>query len=290
MQSNVSESLGNELKHIFEIRALTESSFSCGFPAGDQEGRDVVFSGQLMAQGMASLYLTYGESWRIRSLDALFLHPGRFSSRLVARVTELRQGRSVLMAQVEMEQDGVLLVVLTAVLSRLAEDTISHEYRYPAVPQPSDCQPYAGVRAFPGADLRRVTRMSQDLSESPAQMGYWVRYAKSQAHPAVSQALLVWLQPGNLIGLALEPHREEVSIAEAHRSLSTGVIRHATAFHAESTADSWHLVIQSTLHGGSGLAYGEGKIFSEERKLLVSFSQQAILRRSDRQLDPSRSL
>ena len=67
--------------------------------------------------------------------------------------------------------------------------------------------------------------------------------------------------------------------AEAHVSLSTGPMSVAIAFHDDAPLDRWLLYANRATWSGRGLCQGEGRVFSQDGRLLASYSVQAMVRR-----------
>src|SRR5438445_766391 len=64
----------------------------------------------------------------------------------------------------------------------------------------------------------------------PPDLDVWTRFVGAPDDPGVSQALLAFATDGFLIGTAMRPH-EGVGQAQAHVTLSTGVLSHTLTFH-----------------------------------------------------------
>ena len=67
----------------------------------------------------------------------------------------------------------------------------------------------------------------------------------------------------------------------AHRALSTGVLALTISFHDPVRADAWMLYAHESPHAGRGLCYARAQIFSQDGRLLASFSQEGMLRAID---------
>jgi acyl-CoA thioesterase-2 len=93
----------------------------------------------------------------------------------------------------------------------------------------------------------------------------------------VSQSLLAFATDGFLIGTAMRPH-EGVGQAQAHVTLSTGVLSHTITFHEPLYAGDWHLLSHHSTHAGHGRCYGRANVFSVDGALVASFVQDAMIR------------
>ena len=83
------------------------------------------------------------------------------------------------------------------------------------------------------------------------------------------QAILAWSQPGEIIGLALRPHPDVASIADAHVTLSTGVIAHTIHFQEQFDPTEWLLVRQCATAAGRGRVVESGLTESGEPRLVL---------------------
>ena len=82
---------------------------------------------------------------------------------------------------------------------------------------------------------------------------------------------------GFLIATAMRPHAG-VGQAQAHVTLSTGVLSHTLTFHERCPAAEWHLLQQWSSYAGHGRSYGRGDIFRQDGQLAASFVQDAMIR------------
>jgi acyl-CoA thioesterase II len=120
-----------------------------------------------------------------------------------------------------------------------------------------------------------------DLSDpalvGPPDLDVWTRFSGAPPDGGVSQALLAFATDGFLIGTAMRPH-EGVGQAQAHQTLSTGVISHTITFHEPFRASEWMLLRQHSSYAGRGRSYGRADVFSSDCRLVASFVQDAMIR------------
>ena len=69
--------------------------------------------------------------------------------------------------------------------------------------------------------------------------------------------------------------------ADAHVTLSTGVLQATVAFHEDVDVTQWLLYTNSAVWSGRGLTQGEGKVFTRDGRLVASYSVQSMLRPLD---------
>jgi len=67
--------------------------------------------------------------------------------------------------------------------------------------------------------------------------------------------------------------------AQAHVSISTGVISHTLTFHEPFDTGGWLLLSQRSPYAGRGRSYGRADVFTEGGLLVASYVQDAIVRR-----------
>jgi acyl-CoA thioesterase II len=115
----------------------------------------------------------------------------------------------------------------------------------------------------------------------PPDLDVWTRFAGApDDDPGLDQALLAFATDGFLIATAMRPH-EGVGQAQAHVTLSTGVVGHTLTFHEPAPAGEWLLLAQHSPYAGRGRVYGRGDVFRTDGSLVASFVQDAIVRRMD---------
>ena len=111
----------------------------------------------------------------------------------------------------------------------------------------------------------------------PAEVGVWTRFDGAPNDPVSGQALLSFATDGFLIGTAMRPHAG-VGQAQAHVTLSTGVLSHTLTFHEPIDAGSWFLMANESPYAGHGRAYGRAHIFGADGGLVASFVQDSMIR------------
>jgi acyl-CoA thioesterase II len=120
-----------------------------------------------------------------------------------------------------------------------------------------------------------------DLSDpelvGPPELDVWIRFSGAPADPRIDQALVAYSTDGFLIGTAMRPHAG-VGQAQAHRTLSTGVLSHTLTYHEPCPASEWHLLEQRSTYAGHGRSYGRGDIYRADGQLAASFVQDAMIR------------
>ncbi len=260
-------------------------------PEVDPEGRDVVFSGQILAQMIAAAAQAVGEDKETKSVHAIFARAGTYSAGpLDLSVDPMHSGRAWASCTVSAEQ-GDRLISRGLVLSNAVEpDLIRHAPAMPDVPGPDEANPGPPGSLFPGAEIRFVERPEAAEDGSSPVVYQWVRNAVSTDSVTVNQAILAWCQPGSIIGAAMRPHSDVVSVSDAHRSISSGVISHTTHFHDHADVGDWLLFVHEGTYAGNGRVFGHGAVFDRDGLLVSTFAQDGMARRAAGGLDQKSAL
>ena len=247
---------------------------------GDPAVRDVVFGGQLLGQMiMAASASSPGK--QVRTIHTLFARAARVSAATELAVEPIHDGRSFASANVTAWQGDRLCARALVLLDAPDPDLIRHAAPAPGVAGPEESvDSGASPLVFPGAELRivgGVDTWSSGAPVGPAELFAWVRYAGAPADVATNQAILAWGTDGFLIGTAMRPHAG-IGQAEAHKSLSTGVVGHTLTFHEPFTARDWLLIAHESPHAGAGRSYGRAQVFTRAGQLVASFVQDSMVR------------
>lgn len=254
-------------------------------PETSAEGRDVVFSGQLIGQIiMASSAGAPGKD--VRSVHTVFARAGTYTKPIALEVEPLHAGKTWASDTVTAVQDGAQLCRALVLLHRHEPDLVRHGPAMPDVPGPDEVDDAPG-QVFPGAAWRPIP--PGPGAGQPVEVA-WHRFPLALGPQAAHQAVLVWATCGHIIGLAMRPHGSLARIEDAHRSLSTGVIAHTVHFFEPLDATRWHLVVTDASAASNGRVYGAGSIFTPEGVLVAAFHQDSMAKSADHTLDPRRSL
>lgn len=242
-----------------------------------EQRRDVVEGGQLLGQAILAGAKTV-PSQRVIAASATFTKAAGFSEPIEVTVEPLRLGRSCSTLQVRLAQ-GQKLVSPALVLTDVGgEEVMRDTLPMPVVPGPDGAEPYdmhvigRAVRVVDGAyspDPERV---------GPPELYVWLRFREDPDDPAMRQALLAQATTHWTIGAAMRPHRG-IGEAQAHVSLSTGILSVAISFHDDAPLDTWCLYANRATWSGRGLCHGEGHIYARDGRLLASYSVDAMVRR-----------
>jgi acyl-CoA thioesterase len=241
-----------------------------------QSGHGVVFGGQLLGQSIVA-GLAGQDGKAVKTLHTIFARAASPGAPLAIAVERMHEGRSFASSAVTIAQGDRLCARSLVLLCADEPDFIRHADPAPAVPGPDDC-PAAG-EGLGGWEIRVVGGV--DVSDpglvGPAELDVWSRFAGAPDHPVLDQALLAFATDGFLIGTAMRPHAG-VGQAQAHRTVSTGVISHTLTFHEPCAAREWLLLSHRSTHAGHGRCYGRANVFRADGTLVASFVQDGMIR------------
>ena len=277
----------SDLPDMLQLTEIGERRYRVTQPSEPPEGRDVVFSGQLLAQMIMASDHRAGGAKDVRSIHAVFARAGTYSHPIELEVESLLAGRTWASDTVTATQAGKALSRASVLLNVVDDDLMRHEPLMPPVPAPGEVEAAPG-QAFPGAELRPVPGV-QEVGGVPVEMA-WHRFERPLASQAANQAVLAWATCGNIIGLAMRPHRDRVRIEDAHASISTGVIAQTIHFVDRFDVSQWLLVGHEATKAATGRVYGDGRVFTQDGTLVATFHQDSMARAAAAPLDPKRSM
>ena len=236
----------------------------------------IVFGGQLLAQSvMAGLAGQDGKT--VKTLHTVFARGAQPDAPLDVTVERMHAGRSVASSTVTISQGDTICTRSLVLLSAEEDDVIRHADEPRGGSRPEDVAgDVRGEGVWEIGIVGAVDISDPDLV-GPAELDVWVRFAGAPDDPATDQALVAYSTDGFLIGTAMRPHAG-VGQAQAHQTLSTGVLSHTLTYHEPCPAGEWHLLQQVSAYAGHGRSYGRGDIFRADGQLAASFVQDAMIR------------
>jgi acyl-CoA thioesterase-2 len=241
-------------------------------------GHGVIFGGQLLAQSVVAA-LTGHDGKSVKTVHTVFARSGRPDAPVEIAVDRMHAGRSFASSTVTISQGERLCARSSVLLSADEPDFIRHGDAAPAlaVPDGPDAPTQPGeagawqVRIAGGVDI------DDPALVGPAELEVWSRFAGAPDDPAVDQALLGYATDGFLIATAMRPHAG-VGQAQAHVTVSTGVISHTLTFHEPAKAREWVLLSHRSPYAGRGRCYGTANVFRGDGALVASFVQDGMIR------------
>jgi len=266
----------DELLASLDLREVGEDRYEATSADG---GWGRVFGGQLLAQSVAAA-LTGMDDRSVRTLHTVFTRAARTDVPLEVHVDRMHVGRSVASTTVTFVQDGRPCARSMVLLAVDEPDLIRH-----ADPAPDVGPPAPGTAPDgPGSAWQVEVVGGVDLADpdvvGPPELDVWVRFPGAPADAATDQALLAFATDAFLIGTAMRPHRG-VGQAQAHRSISTGVISHTLTLHEPHEAKEWALLSHHATCAGRGRCHGRANVFAPDGTLVASFVQDGMIRAMD---------
>jgi uncharacterized protein (DUF427 family)/acyl-CoA thioesterase len=245
-------------------------------PGYHERTRNVVEGGQLLAQAIVAASKAMPDQ-RVTSAYMTFAKAASFDDPIDLTVDPLRRGRTFSTVAVRAEQNGMLVSPGMMLMDAGAPDTIRGVTKMPDIPGPSESEPF-DMRVA-GRDLRIVDGA---YSSDPDRVGppviyAWLRFRDNPAEPYLRSALVAQATTHWTIAAAMRP-QPGFGESQAHVTLSTGIMSVAIAFHDDAPVDEWLLYSNPAIWSGRGLAQGDGTIFSQDGKLIASYSVQAMIR------------
>jgi acyl-CoA thioesterase II len=276
-----------DLPDVLQLDHLAPARFQVHMPAESAEGRDVVFSGQLLAQMLMAADSLHGPGKQARSIHATFARAATYTKPIELDVETILDGRSWASDTITAHQEGKVMA-RAEVLSNIVErDLLRHELDSPMIPGPDQAQPASSL-GFPGTEWRDIKDDNLEIDGAAAMIS-WFRYPQVLNSVAANQAVLAWSTCGALIGLALRGNNA-INISQAHVTISTGVMAHTVHFVEDFDANEWMSISQHTIHAGRGRVHGRGLVRTQDGQLVATFHQDAMARHFEGSLDPRRSM
>jgi acyl-CoA thioesterase len=250
------------------------------YRAGNTDaGHGVIFGGQLLAQSVVA-GLAGHDGKRVKTVHTIFARAGAPEAPVEIAVDRMHAGRAFASSTVTISQGDRLCARSLVLLTADEPDFISHADPMPAAPGPD-----SGVPAGDGSGAWQV-HMAGDVDiDDPAAVGppdldVWTRFVGAPDDPAIDQALLAFATDGFLIATAMRPH-VGVGQAQAHVTVSTGVVSHTLTFHEPAPAGQWLLLSHHSPYAGRGRCYGRADVFRPDGALVASFVQDGMIRPLD---------
>ena len=242
-------------------------------------GLGVVFGGQLLAQSLVA-GLAGHEGKRAKTLHTIFARGASPEEPLEVEVETMHAGRAFGSSTVTIRQGERLCARSLVLLTADEPDFIHHADPGPALDPPEGG---AGDGEWEVQVVDDVDVRDPDAT-GPAELDVWSRFPGAPDDPTVAQALLAFATDGFLIGTAMRPHAG-VGQAQAHVTVTTGVISHTITFHEPFTVGDWLLLSHHSPYAGKGRSYGRADVFAPDGALVASYVQDGMIRPKD----PSRT-
>jgi acyl-CoA thioesterase-2 len=260
------------LLDVFDVEEVGAHRYRGQHDAGD---RAVIDGSQVLAQSIvAATRSCTGKV--VRSAHAVFVAPVAAADPVELAVEVVREGRTAASARVVGTQGDRPKVDVLLLLDVPQPDVVRRSAAVDAV-GPDD-----GIPLDMPVDGREIRLVGVADPNDPDHVGppvldAWLRYDAPPRRDDLVRALLAHFTGHLSISTSLFPH-PGLGTAQAHRTLSTGVMTIGIAFHEPVDASGWLLYRHESTHVGAGMSYVRGQIVGEGGALLASFTQEGLIR------------
>jgi acyl-CoA thioesterase II len=160
---------------------------------------------------------------------------------------------------------------------------IRHVASMPDVVGPDQAIPYVDF-GVSGRELRVVNAAYDHDPDrvGPPEIYVWARFRDAPAAPYLHAALVAQSATHWTIAAAMLPHAG-ISEADAHVTLSTGIMQATFNFHDDVDVTQWLLYANPAIWAGRGQAQGQGQVFAADGRMVASYGVQAMIRSFDQQ-------
>ncbi|HEX8802782.1 MAG TPA: acyl-CoA thioesterase domain-containing protein [Acidimicrobiales bacterium] len=249
------------------------------YRAGNAEaGAGVIFGGQLLAQSVVAARLGH-DGKAVKTVHTVFARSGSPDAPVEIAVERKHAGRAFASSTVTIGQGDRLCARSVVLLSADEPDFIRHADPAPALAAPDGDGADGDGADGDGWQVRVVDDV--DVADpdlvGPPELDVWTRFPGAPDDPVVDQALLAFATDAFLIGTAMRPHRG-VGQAQAHVTVSTGVVSHTLTYHEPSPAREWLLLSHRSTYAGRGRCHGRANVFRADGTLVASFVQDGMIR------------
>lgn len=266
-----------ELVRLMDVEPTGSGHFVA--PAHGVSARNVVEGGQLLGEAIVAASKTV-PSQRVTSAFMTFSKSVAFDQTQELTVSVPRTGRTFSTVEVRVDQDGSFRSAALLLLGADVPDTIRGVAPMPSVPGPDQAvfldMGVAGreLRIVDGAYDPDATRIGRP------EIFAWCRFRDDPGPPCLHAALLAQSTTHWTIAAAMLPH-PGFGEARAHVDLSTGVMSCAIAFHDHVDVRDWLLYANPAIYSGRGMAQGEGRVYTQDGRLVANYSCQVMIRSFD---------
>lgn len=237
--------------------------------SGSRVRNGPLFGGELLALGLRAAAATVDSGQQPHALHAHFLARGR-PERISAEVATVRDGRTLSLRQVSVEEGGAELFTMMASFHR-PEERDEHASAMPPAPDPDGvgpwkADPHTALDDTLPFEIRHVSLASDDQ----ATIRLWARVRGSlpvdPVLAACAQAMATDMRTGAAASAQLGSFHGAVSLD------------HAMWFHRSVPADDWFLIDIRPRSVAAGRGLVVGTVHGIDGRLAATFAQEALVR------------
>lgn len=285
---------------VIDSGARTRDDIFTGPTFPTPHGR--AFGGQVLGQALAAAGETTPDDRLIHSMHCYFIRPGDSERRMTFEVARLHDGRSFSTRRVQAYQGGEVLMSLIASF-QTPSPGFDHQDSYDVASvtppgqlpgvwdkyghladggrtswvlnRPFDFR-YVESDIFLNVEGAAAQQNSNTFGNGPGAQRVWLRSRDSLDNSHMLHAAALAFASDYLLVEPILRHHDTPWATPGLRSIS---LDHAMWFHRSFRADDWLLyVLESPVaQGGRGL--GHGRFYNRDGELVVSVSQEAIVRK-----------
>src|SRR5690554_4129442 len=256
-------------------------------------GSRTVFGGQVLAQALNAAYRTVSPERLCHSAHAYFLLPGDLQKPIHYKVQLVRDGGSFTTRYVVAEQNEKTIFVLAASF-QIKEEGLEFQVEMPQVKQVDELlsweEIYEQAKDFLPENVSRFLSLERPIifkptiinnpfekKDLPAFQDIWFKFNEAPENLSVNHfhEMLAYASDYNILITALQPHASQAHFG----NMQLASLDHALWFHHIpddfSTWFLFHIEVSAT-NNARGLT--EGKIFSQDGKLIASVVQEGLMR------------
>ncbi|XP_062090325.1 acyl-CoA hydrolase 2 [Humulus lupulus] len=259
-----------------------------------------VFGGQLVGQALAAASKTVDCRKVVHSLHVYFLLVGDFDIPIIYQVHRMRDGRSFATRRVDAIQKGIIIFTLLASFQKEEEGFDHQESLMPSAPDPEMLLNMEELRKerimdprLPRAYRNKVATKnlvpwpieirfcepnnSTNQTKSPPSLKYWLRARGNLSDDqALHRCVVAYASDLLFLSISVNPHRK--------RGLKTSSVSldHSMWFHRTLRADDWILFVINSPNAYNARGFVTGQMFNRKGELVVSLTQEGLLRESRR--------
>ncbi|KAJ4726937.1 Acyl-CoA thioesterase family protein [Melia azedarach] len=283
------------VENILHLEPMEVNIFQ-GITLPDAPKFGKVFGGQLVGQALAAASKTVDCLKIVHSLHCYFLLVGDVNMPIIYQVLRLRDGNSFATRRVDAIQKGNVIFTLLASFQK-GEGGFEHqETKMPSVPAPELLLSMEELREkrlidpnLPRSYRNKVAtkefvpwpieirfcepNSNTNQSKSPPSLRYWFRAkGKLSDDQALHRCAVAYASDLIFSSVGLNPHRRK-----GFRSVSLS-LDHSMWFHRSCRADDWLLFVIASPVAHNGHGFVSGEMFNRNGELVVSLTQDALLR------------
>lgn len=269
-----------------EINLFRGQSHKTGAPS--------VFGGQVLGQALMAASRTV-DNYHVHSLHSYFLRGGDMQAPIIYDVDRIRDGRSFCTRRVVAIQHGRPIFNMSASFQK-DEEGFEHQAEMPDVAGPeglkSDRQLKEEILSSKGKEFNpyimpdwpiEVRRVEDTLPTRKPKIHPPIQHVWFRVHDSLPDDRIIhkcttaYASDLNLLSTATQPHG--ISYMAGNVRLAT--IDHSMWFHRPFKADEWLLYAMESPSSSGCRGFSRGLIFNQEGKLVVSCTQEGLMRKLD---------